>query len=489
MTSSAMPVQSPGRDGPVAPTPSPIGTTTDGPQTPSHTTRRSHTIIANLHGRFPASSYGNRPSVATVLDCLACRSAALKPHPTTTPCLCRPAMGQSSQAKNQHLPPLPLPPGITSRIVPNTAADLDLHILEAGYDPSRTKPLILLLHGFPELAYSWRKVMLPLSSAGYYVVAPDQRGYGRTTGWDASDFASVDLGQFSMTQLVTDMVVLVSALGFKKVRCVVGHDFGAVSASMCALMRPDIFCSTLLMSHPYKPPAPLPFNVAHADPDSRQLQDQETIVGRDVQGDLAKLSSPKKHYKWYNSTESAAHEWDYPPQGMAKYLRGYYHLKSADWSQNEPRPLREWSAEELAKMPEYYVMPQDKSMPEVVSASMAGEDDKATERWLPEEDLKVYVDEWSRTGFQGGLNWYRSQTDPKRKDLNLFAGRKIDVPSKFVSGKADWGNYQQPGVIDKLPESCGDFRGTVILDGAGHWPQQEQPTTVAEEILKFVTGL
>lgn len=398
-------------------------------------------------------------------------------------------MGQSSQAKNQRLPPLPLPSGITSRIIPNTAADLDLHILEAGYDPSRTKPLILLLHGFPELAYSWRKVMLPLSSAGYYVVAPDQRGYGRTTGWDASEFASVDLGQFSMTQLVTDMVVLISALGYSKVRCVVGHDFGAVSASMCALMRPDIFCSTLLMSHPYKPPAPLPFNVAHADTDGRQLQNQETIVGRDVQGHLAKLPSPRKHYKWYNSTESAAHEWDNPPQGMTKYLRGYYHLKSADWSQNEPRPLKEWSADELAKMPEYYVMPQDKSMPEVVSANMAREDDKATERWLPEEDLKVYVDEWSRTGFQGGLNWYRSQTDPKRRELNLFAGRKIDVPSKFVSGKADWGNYQQPGVIEKLPESCGDFRGTVMLDGAGHWPQQEQPTRVAEEILKFVTGL
>ncbi|KAK7515646.1 Alpha/Beta hydrolase protein [Phyllosticta citriasiana] len=423
-----------------------------------------------------------------VLDSLK-PQVRLPPSATTTPCFCRLAMGQISEAKNQQLPPLPLPPGITSRIVPDTVTGLDMHILEAGYDPSRTKPLILLLHGFPELAYSWRKVMLPLCSAGYYVVAPDQRGYGRTTGWDTSGYASVDLGQFSMTQLVTDMVVLVSALGYKKVRCVVGHDFGAVSASMCALMRPDIFGSTLLMSHPYKPPAPLPFNVAHTGPEGRRSQNQENIVGRDVQGDLAKLSPPRKHYKWYNSTEGAAREWENPPQGMTDYLRGYYHLKSADWSQNEPRPLREWSAEELAKMPEYYVMPQDKSMPGVVSTNMAGENAKATERWLSDDELNVYVDEWNRTGFQGGLNWYRSLTDPKRRDLDLFAGRKIDVPSKFVSGKADWGNYQQPGVIEKLPESCGDFRGTVILDGAGHWPQQEQPTSVAEEILKFVTGL
>lgn len=111
-------------------------------------------------------------------------------------------------------------------------------MLSAG---SPSNPLLLLLHGFPEIAYSWRKIMTPLAEAGYYVVAYDQRGYGRTTGWDARPFHEVDLTTYSFVRLVRDAVILVNALGYKEVACILGHDFGAVGASMCALFRPDIF--------------------------------------------------------------------------------------------------------------------------------------------------------------------------------------------------------------------------------------------------------
>lgn len=140
-------------------------------------------------------------------------------------------------------PALPLPEGITESYV--QSHDLNYHVLSAG---QRKKPLILCLHGFPELAYSWRKIMPAIAAEGYHVVAYDQRGYGRTTGWDTGDFSSVDLNAFRFTLLVRDAVVLVNALGYKEVVCVLGHDFGAVAASMCAVMRPDFFKSYGLSS-------------------------------------------------------------------------------------------------------------------------------------------------------------------------------------------------------------------------------------------------
>jgi pimeloyl-ACP methyl ester carboxylesterase len=133
---------------------------------------------------------------------------------------------------------LPLPPGITESYLPSL--DLTYHVLSAG---KPGKPLVLCLHGFPELAFSWRKIMPAIAGEGYYVVAYDQRGYGRTTGWDTSDFFSVDMTTFTFTRLVRDAVIFVNALGYEKVACVIGHDFGAVASSMCALMRPDLFKS------------------------------------------------------------------------------------------------------------------------------------------------------------------------------------------------------------------------------------------------------
>src|SRR5712671_6562554 len=140
-----------------------------------------------------------------------------------------------------------LPSAIRSRIVDNNNG-LQVHILEAGFE-SAGRPCVLLLHGFPELAYSWRKVMQPLAAAGFRVVAPDQRGYGRTTGWDAK--YDGDLGSFRILNAVKDALGLVSALDQRDVALVAGHDFGASVAAWCALVRPDVFRSVALMSAPF----------------------------------------------------------------------------------------------------------------------------------------------------------------------------------------------------------------------------------------------
>jgi pimeloyl-ACP methyl ester carboxylesterase len=138
---------------------------------------------------------------------------------------------------------------------------LTMHVLEAGFE-NQDRPCVLLLHGFPELAYSWRKVMPAIAAAGFHVIAPDQRGYGRTTGWDGDYDGDVD--SFRMVNLVRDALWLVSALGYRSVAAVVGHDFGSPVAACCALIRPDVFRSVVLMSAPFGGPPPLPLDAAPA---------------------------------------------------------------------------------------------------------------------------------------------------------------------------------------------------------------------------------
>ena len=139
-----------------------------------------------------------------------------------------------------------IPSGIRTRAIPNVNG-LTVNVLEAGFErPGR--PAVLLLHGFPELAYSWRKVMLPLAAAGYHVIAPDQRGYGRTTGWDSSYDADPD--QFRILNMVRDATALVYALGHQSVAMIAGHDAGAPVASWAALIRPDIFRTITILSSP-----------------------------------------------------------------------------------------------------------------------------------------------------------------------------------------------------------------------------------------------
>src|SRR5712691_9249606 len=288
-----------------------------------------------------------------------------------------------------------LPLGIRSRFV-HDINGLRMHILEAGFE-SQGRPCVLLLHGFPELAYSWRKVMVPLAFAGFHVVAPDQRGYGRTTGWDADYDGDVD--SFRLLNLVRDALGLVSALGYRSVATVVGHDFGSPVAAWCALARPDMFRSVVLMSAPFTGPPILPFNTANETASGGT----SGTASDDIHAALAALPRPRKHYQWYYSTREADANIRHCPQGVHAFLRAYYHVKSADWKANKPFPLQAWSAEELAKMPTYYIMDLDKGMAETVAPEMPAAAEIAACTWLPDDALAVYSAEYARTGFQGGL--------------------------------------------------------------------------------------
>jgi pimeloyl-ACP methyl ester carboxylesterase len=163
-------------------------------------------------------------------------------------------------------------------------------------------------------------------------------------------------------------------------------------------------------------------------------------------------------------------------------------MKSADWTQNVPFLLKASTAEELAKLPRYYIMGLDKNMPQTVAPEAPTAAQEAHCKWLPDDELRVYSDEFTRTGFQGGLQWYRRNTDAKfRPELETYSGCTIDVPSCFVAGKSDWGPYQSRGALQAMTSTaCSQFQGAHFVDGAGHWAQQEQPEAVYATISQFL---
>jgi pimeloyl-ACP methyl ester carboxylesterase len=374
-----------------------------------------------------------------------------------------------------------IPSGIRSRAISNVNG-LAVNILEAGFEkPGR--PAVLLLHGFPELAYSWRKVMLPLADAGYHVIAPDQRGYGRTTGWDNSYDADPD--PFRILNMVRDSIGLVYALGYRSVALVAGHDAGAPVASWAALIWPDIFRTVTILSSPFEGPPSLPFDTANG-----AVPPRPAITDDELDAELAKLNPPRKYYQNYQRTRGANDNMLHAPQGLHAFFRAYYHYKSADWKGNKPHPLKARTAEEMAQIPTYYVMEKDKGMAETVAPFMPSAAEIASCRWLTEDEVEVYATEYGRTGFTGALQGYRVRrgSDPKSlAEMVTFSGRAIDVPAMYIAGKSDWGVYQTPGAVDKMRTSaCAHLVGFHLLDGAGHWVQQEQPEQVSSLLTAFL---
>src|SRR5262245_48211495 len=182
-----------------------------------------------------------------------------------------------------------LPAGVRVRLVPNVNG-LTVNMLEAG-TPGR--PLVLLLHGFPNLGYSWRKVMPALAAAGYYAIAPDIRGYGRTTGWDNSFDA--DFIQFLSLNQVRDQIALVHALGYRTVAMVVGHDTGAGISVNSAVIRPDIFQRLTFLGGQGGPPAEsFPFNIANGAP-----MPPAGSTNADLDAAYAQLNPPRRAYGNY----------------------------------------------------------------------------------------------------------------------------------------------------------------------------------------------
>ncbi|MDQ2779557.1 MAG: alpha/beta hydrolase [Pseudomonadota bacterium] len=366
------------------------------------------------------------------------------------------------------LDPSLLPPDIHSRILAGVNG-LDMHLLEAGgSDPQR--PLLILLHGFPEIGYSWRKLMLPLAAAGFHVVAPDQRGYGRTTGWEPAPGAEVTHG---MLDWVRDAIALVSALGHRQAY-LVGHDFGSQIAAAAALIRPDVFRSVALMSSPFTGPPALQTGTA-------------VPPVLDVPQALAALPRPRKHYQHYFASPAAVNDLQQPPQGLQAFLRAYFHVKSADWAGNVPQPMQAWTAEALAQLPTYYVMDAGETMPQTVAHHAPSAEQVAACHWFGEAELAVYVDSYRRSGFSGALQFYRCRVDGRTaRDLSTWAGRRIEVPACFISGRSDWGPHQKAGDLDRMRAAFSLMGAPIWIDGAGHWVQQERSTETAAQLLAFL---
>jgi pimeloyl-ACP methyl ester carboxylesterase len=370
---------------------------------------------------------------------------------------------------------VPLPEGIISRKIQNNNG-LDMHILEARPDEQK-RPLVILAHGFPELAYSWRHILPAIASLGYVVVAPDQRGYGRTTGWSNRYEDSIE--PFNLANLARDIIGLVGALGYHKVRTIIGHDAGSYVAGTCSLVRPDIFQSCVMMSAPFTGTPPL-------SQDAISRLTRPSLLDFDKQ--LNALKRPRKHYQVYYSAPSANAEMMNASQGIHQFLRAYYHHKSADWHENQPTKLASWNAEVMAQMPTYYIMNKNDTMAETVAPYMPSENQIKNCQWLTNDELAVYASEYTRNTFQGGLQWYRCSVEGvNQKAMSLFAGLQITVPSLFLSGKQDWGIYQTPGAIEYMREQvCTSMKEIVLIDNAGHWVQQEQSQAVIDKLSDFI---
>lgn len=369
-----------------------------------------------------------------------------------------------------------LPVGIRSRYVDNNNG-LKMHILEAGFE-TPARPCIVLLHGFPELAYTWRNQLLPLARAGLHVIAPDLRGYGRSAPHPVA--FNDDLLPYVLLNRVSDVIGLIRALGYDKVAGVVGHDWGGPTAAWCALVRPDIFRSVVFMSTPFDGAPELPLGTAdHPLP---------KVPAMDIDRDLAALPRPRKYYRSYLATRAANEDVWHAPQGMHDLLRAWFYFKSADWPGNSPFPLKSWAASELAKMPEYYVMDLHKTIAQTMAEHMPSKAQIAACTWMTERDVQVYSTEYVRTGFQGGMNSYRLLSSSRYEwELNSFSGRTIDVPSCYIAGASEWGVYQSPGAFETMQKSaCTRLLGVHLVRGAGHSVAEEQPDEVNRLLIEFL---
>lgn len=427
---------------------------------------------------------------------------------------------QPSQALD--LPPLPLPDGIQSSYV--VVNDLLVHFLDARPHLSHSgKPaLIVMLHGFPELAISWRKVMRPLADRGFRVVAPDQRGFGRTVplpgrGSDVYPYTyEHSLDSFRLVNLVRDIASFVFALGYDHVACIVGHDFGSIVSGHCTLVRPDVFRKLFMMSSPYFGAPTVPMGVPTYATlgeavQAAQLQATQEHPGITQDKINASLNPPRMHYQHYFSLPQAdiqMHKELNMPQLQA-FFRAYFHIKSACWPYPyPPRTIQSWTQDEINYLPPYYLMPRGKTMPEIAhDYAPEGADLERSRAWLSDEEVAVYASEYGRTGFQGGLNRYRIATGLGRigdslqsislankdymHEFALFAQKKIEVPAMFVAGDMDWNPYQYPLAQDRMRIVCPLMRegpdGICFIKGAGHWVQQEKPNEVVQKLLNFVT--
>jgi len=310
-----------------------------------------------------------------------------------------------------------------------------MHVAEAGVGP-----LVVMCHGFPESWYSWRQQISALAEAGFHAVAPDMRGYGQTDRPEAID-------KYSLLHLVGDIVGLLDVLG-DSTAVIAGHDWGAPVAWHAALLRPDRFRGVIGLSVPYRPRGSVaPTTVMPQTPEAifYQLYFQDPGV---AEAEFERDTSTSMRQFLIGGSGDARRRAGGPRLAPGMVPRGGGFLDARQSPEGE----------------------------------LPG--------WLTEADVDFYAAEFKRTGYRGGLNWYRN-IDRNWELLAPFKGAKVTVPALYMAGERDL-VVKFPG-MDKLLASLKDFvpdlRKTIMLPGCGHWTQQERPHEVNAAMLEFLKTL
>ncbi|MAJ24413.1 MAG: alpha/beta hydrolase [Rickettsiales bacterium] len=353
-------------------------------------------------------------------------------------------------------------PNLKYKLITNVNG-LDINVLENTVK-KKDNNTIIMLHGFPEISYSFRYLIELFTKKGYYCIAPDQRGYGKTRCIN-----SENLNSYSVLNLSKDIICLMDKLGITKFH-IIGHDFGSYIASYISILYPKYILSLTLMSMPFA-----------GIPEKKNINSLYILNKK-----LAKFK--KKHYQYYFSSIQASNNILNCKQGLKKFLRGYYYFKSNDYKKNKPFKLNNSSVREISKMPEYYIMQLHLGMSQTIKKFMPTVDEINNCQWLDQNDLEVYVRNFTKSGFRKALYWYKVMLSDKEKlkIINLSLPKSITIPAIFIAGKADWGIYQKPGDLEKMESRFfKNYYGTKLIVKAGHWVQQEQPLSTFKEIIHF----
>ena len=348
---------------------------------------------------------------------------------------------------------------------------LNYFYLQSGILNKKKSNVILFLHGFPELSYSYRYLMKYFSKEGYFCIAPDQRGYGNTKLIKSSKDKSNNYSIFNLTK---DIYCFLNALKIYKVN-LVGHDFGSYVTCYFSLIYPNFIKSVVIMSMPFSGP--------------KNKKNHFDI--KKINKNLGTLNPARKHYQVYFSGKSANHNMTYSKQGIFNFLRAYYHFKSFDFKGNFPFKLKNISSKHLAIMPEYYIMKKNLGMSQTVKKYMPDKLQIKNCFWLTNKDLKVYAESFKKNTFRGPLNWYKMMLDPKESEkiINLKLPLTLNFPAIFIAGKSDWGIYQKPGEFEKMKNFFTNSFQAFIIQNAGHWVQQERPKKTFNIINKFYKSI
>jgi pimeloyl-ACP methyl ester carboxylesterase len=312
-----------------------------------------------------------------------------------------------------------------------TTNGIKMHYVEQG-----SGPLVVLCHGWPESWYSYRHQIPALAAAGFRVVAPDQRGYGQTDGPEP-------ISAYNIFQLTGDIIGLVHALGESEA-IIIGHDWGSVVTQYCSLFRPDIFKAVVLLSVPY-----LPRMRGNTPP----IEIMKKMYGEDI-----------FYQVYFQEPGKAEADLDADAQrtmGMILYSNS-----------GSPPPEKRWRF--VYKKGE--TLTQNFSFPDALPG------------WLTKEDVDYFGREFARSGFRGGLNWYRN-IDLNWKETPFLDGAKILQPTLFVAGDVDPVMKMYGKAYQNLEKVVPSLKQKVVLQGVGHWVNQERPAEVNQLILGFLKSL